>query len=507
MIVCEICKREFKGNISLGLHLKGTHKITTEFYYLNYLNNVKLSCLFCGKETKFKNTIRGYNKFCSPECSNKSEESKELAKNTRIEKYGNVNYNNREKYKETCLSLHGVENLFQLDFIKEKSKQTCLKKYGVDAYRKTNEFRERTKKTCIKKYGFDNPIKNKEVKQKAMRTMKERYGVEHASQSKKILNKYLKKKKEKFIKTKLNFILDHYNLTLLEPLKITKEFHMVKCKTCNSIFSTVVDYLFRHYGLCKVCYPRSKSLQESEVCEFVKSLNVNVIENSRQIIQPKELDIYIPDRKIAIEYNGSYWHSEENGKDRNYHMNKYLKCKEKEIRLIQIFEDEWINKKEIVKNKLLYFVKPEVLTQIYTAFCFKKEIDEKIKNDFLDKYHVDGSEDVSNLFFGIFYENNLVGVSSILKSDLNYQIIRFCNHPDYFIHNFIQEIILFIKLNYNWKTIQFLFDLRWPVENYKDTLINYQKPMRYLVKQNNKIFNIWGCGKENLILENDNENF
>jgi very-short-patch-repair endonuclease len=67
--------------------------------------------------------------------------------------------------------------------------------------------------------------------------------------------------------------------------------------------------------------------------------NDQIIENSRKIIQPYELDIYIPKKKIAIEFNGLYWHSSER-KEKDYHYQKYKKCKEKGIKLIQIFEDD-----------------------------------------------------------------------------------------------------------------------------------------------------------------------
>ena len=72
-----------------------------------------------------------------------------------------------------------------------------------------------------------------------------------------------------------------------------------------------------------------------------------IIENDKTILDGKELDIYIPDKHLAIEFNSDYWHREEQiGK--YYHQEKSLACREKGIRLIHIFEYEWINKQEYV---------------------------------------------------------------------------------------------------------------------------------------------------------------
>ena len=53
-----------------------------------------------------------------------------------------------------------------------------------------------------------------------------------------------------------------------------------------------------------------------------------MIEHQEFLIE-LEKDVYIPDY-LALEFNGLYWHSEF-GKDKNYHLNKTLLCKEQDI--------------------------------------------------------------------------------------------------------------------------------------------------------------------------------
>ena len=132
-MICEICKREFESHTGFGGHVRHTHKMTTEEYYNTYIlkdpsekicNNPD-----CTNKTTFRSISKGYNKFCSASCSNKSDASKELSKQTKINLYGDENYNNRNKYRQTMQETHGVDNIFQVEDIKEKSKETCRERY------------------------------------------------------------------------------------------------------------------------------------------------------------------------------------------------------------------------------------------------------------------------------------------------------------------------------------------------------------------------------------------
>lgn len=103
---------------------------------------------------------------------------------------------------------------------------------------------------------------------------------------------------------------------------------------------------------CPICAYMTSNGQK-ELYDYLKSLGFNVIENDRTLIYPKELDIVIPDKKIAIEYCGLYWHSEKMGKDKNYHLNKLKACQDIGYKLITIFEDEWLYRNDIVRNILM----------------------------------------------------------------------------------------------------------------------------------------------------------
>ena len=99
------------------------------------------------------------------------------------------------------------------------------------------------------------------------------------------------------------------------------------------------------------------------------------------------MDIYIPSKNIAIEYNGLYWHSEKLGKHKDYHLDKTKLANSLGVRLIHIFEDEWKGNKDVVKNRLRHILGC-VKGMIYARKCTISEINTDLKDNFL-LFHFD----------------------------------------------------------------------------------------------------------------------
>lgn len=173
------------------------------------------------------------------------------------------------------------------------------------------------------------------------------------------------------------------------------------------------------------------SRYEDEISKFLEELGFNVDvdykRNDRQIIKPLELDFYFKDLNFAIEFNGLYWHSTEY-KDKNYHRDKFIKCNENNINLFQIYEDDWIYKKDIIKSMLRYKLN-KIDNRIYARKCKIKEVSSKDCNKFLEENHLQGKTS-SKLNYGLYYNNELVSLMTFGVSRFNhneYELIRFCN--------------------------------------------------------------------------------
>ena len=435
------------------------------------LNKQLKHCKECQKIMKYS---KSRHEFCSLKCAKMNNEVREKTKNTNIKKYGVVapmqNDIVKEKTKQTFIKKYGVDSSFKIDNFKEKSNNTILKKYGsMEEYNKQRI--ENIKNKCMIKYGVDNPAKSIEIREKIEKTNLKKYGVKcnlslpdiietnkkNHTGNKEIVEKIKKTNMERY-GVPTQFHLDSVNDKAVEarknkaysnilkmhdyviPLFSRKEFDGVykpykwKCVKCGNVFEQKIHASHHIKGLnscprCLNCYPlhEGTSNMEKDVISFCKQFYSNLEIHNRQIIAPYELDIVIPEKKIAIEFNGDYWHSTQAGTDKNYHLMKTEMCNQAGYRLIHIFEHEWINKQEIIKEKLkaILGVYDE---KVYARKCVVKEIETKVKNEFLNKYHIQG-EDKSVIKLGLFHEDELVAVMTFgyprFNDNYDWELIRY----------------------------------------------------------------------------------
>ena len=141
---------------------------------------------------------------------------------------------------------------------------------------------------------------------------------------------------------------------------------------------------------CPACVG-STSKGEISLAEFVASL-VPIRTKVRDVISPKELDIFVPSTNVAVEYNGLYWHSEDYAGTQ--HMrNKWELTTKLGTRLINVFEDEWMLKTDIVKRSIVAALGLSRTTyaKVYTVAPVSKPDAEA----FLNNYHISGNRNGS----------------------------------------------------------------------------------------------------------------
>lgn len=191
------------------------------------------------------------------------------------------------------------------------------------------------------------------------------------------------------------------------------------CTTCSHEWEAVIENRTTHGSGCPHCFNvQLTSRAEREVAEYVVSLlgEDSVETSNRSIINPYELDIYIPDRSLSIEFNGLYWHTENQGKDKRYHYNKWKMCKDKGIQLITIWEDEWRDKEDIVKSMIAHKLGVSNSSRVYARKTTVSLLDSSTARSFLDSYHIQGHAR-STAYFGLYdNDNTLVAVSSWRKN-------------------------------------------------------------------------------------------
>lgn len=202
-------------------------------------------------------------------------------------------------------NLHCSCRCTQLDSsVRLKNESTNLRRYGVTNGALSERGTQKRKETCLKRYGVENPFQSTAIKEKIKQINLEKYGVENPFQNKTV--------REKAVKT----LKQRYGVDA--PCHLVEPFHFSK--------------------------------GEIEVYEYVKSFYSSVKHADRAAIFPMELDLYLPELKIAVEYDGDYWHSLPESVERDKEKDKI--CEEKGIFLIRIKESSWLANQDFIKETL-----------------------------------------------------------------------------------------------------------------------------------------------------------
>jgi hypothetical protein len=203
----------------------------------------------------------------------------------------------------------------------------------------------------------------------------------------------------------------------------------VRCKRCGGEFHRNIMSL--QHGRCHVCYPQG-SIAQAQITEFVKSLGLEVKSCDRTVINPLELDIFVPSHNFAIEFNGLYWHSEQ-FKSSDYHNNKSILAARYGISLFHVFEDEWSDKREIIESMIRQRLGMSI-TNIDATNCHIVEVSPEDRTLFFENNHIDDDTNAS-MAFGLTHENSLVACISLRKPfhkkySESLEVARFCTSID-----------------------------------------------------------------------------
>jgi len=283
------------------------------------------------------------------------------------------------------------------------------------------------------------------------------------------------------------FMLNRGKTRLLDFSDVKKYIEKERYKLANDNYTNSATHLnlvcpnghswnvtfnnFKSNGVrCPKC-PSTRSSGEIEIYKFLSDyFNSNEItSNDKSIITPFELDIVIHPKNIAIEYCGVYYHSIEKKKDENYHLNKLNLCNNKGIKLITIFEDEWVYKKDIVKQTLLYILGLSNNKSVFARKCEVREIDSSEAREFCIKNHLQGYTNAL-IKLGLYHNNTLVSVMTFSKSNISrnikpkeneYELSRFCSDLNLNVVGGASKLFSYFLKTYNPSSIYSYSDKRW----------------------------------------------
>ncbi len=509
MILSEKVELKVKGMKNIKYYNDLGYDTTSEFIIVDIKDLYNGSSSFVNVKCDYCNTIKEcryfiYNKSlltnnryaCSSICSKKK------ARESNLLKYGVDNISKldsiKDKKKETCLKNWGVDCNFKSDITKEKKKETYIKNWGVDNPSKSNIIKDKKKNTTLDNYGVINPFQSEQVKEKIKETNLERYGVENP-----MMNDSIKElsKKSSFLK----YGSDNYNKSeLLHSFTIIgndknyikyldSNISLFNCEKGHTFEINIHNYYNRRYSntsLCTVCNPigDSKSIKEKNLLEFIqKNYSGEIIPSYRDGL---EIDIFLPELKLGFEFNGLYWHSEK-FKEKSYHLDKTNYFKDRDIRIIHIWEDDWIFKESIVKSQIHNLLGLNT-NKLFARKCVIKNVSTKEARIFLDENHIQGFVN-SSFKIGLYYEDELISIMTFdsfegrkKMEEGGYNLSRFCNRLDYNVVGGASKLLSYFIKEYNSKRIVSYADKDWSVGSLYYTLgfenIGESKPdYKYIV--------------------------
>jgi len=427
---------------------------------------------YASQNIDIKNKIKQSNlNHFGVESSLQSADVRNKIQQTNIERYGTLypsqNEKVKNKIKQTCIDKYGVDAIFKDPIIQNKIKQTCMERYGTENPTQCQSIQNKIKETNIIRYGVEYPTQNQFIQEKIKQTNYDRYGTSCS-----LLNDLIKEKtkntnlekygSESYLASDIyKNIRINRNIKYFSKLmdRTEQQSNIVADKQKFIDFITEIpfeertiiniaiklkysisqiDKIINQYDCVELINLYSnRSSYEDEIVEFLKSYNITNIElNKRIYLDGKEIDIYLPDYKIGIEFNGNYWHSDAIDKYQDHrgrsttHQDKSLLAEQKGIFLFHIFEYEWndLVLKQKIKNKLLTLLNLNN-EKIYARNCDIREVDKKVKKDFLDTYHLQGN-DKSSINYGLYYNEELVAVMTFCSArftDATWELSRFCS--------------------------------------------------------------------------------
>ena len=360
------------------------------------------SCKICAKNTPFRGVKHGFAPYCSRACVGKDKEY-QLSLALKREK--------------TMLERYGARTTLESKILKQKVQSTNLERFGNISAAASTEVREKIKTTVQERFGGNSPNARGDIKDKQSTVQRK--------------NADLKKIR----------LAEAHGFTLLSGDVLGSS---------PSTWSCAVGHVFQHKWLtaqimpiCRTCVPyvRGTSAQELELAKFVQSL-LPIQQNHRIYTSKKEyreIDVYVPLKNIGFEYNGLYWHSEQAGKGKAYHLKKLELAEDTGIHLIQIFEHEWKQKREICES-IIRGSLGLCDIEISASTLELKEVPEADAGAFLSRTHILGTAEFTKAF-GLYLGSALISCAGWRKDRFGaMELIRFSSELNYAIPDALSKL-------------------------------------------------------------------
>jgi len=459
--ICKICGEPRETTRSFQFHIndhikRGDIK-STEEYYLSHLG--KQAYCLCGSPIKFSGyLIRPYSEHCSTGCASRSSResiAEKLFAERGVRNVANLPETTEKKIK-TCQERYEKDNPFQVDEFKEKSEQTKQERFGDD-YKKVISILQQ--ESMLKSYGVKSPAQVVDIKNQMVATYNLNYPIGSEKRDDVVRRRSLglkkfwatnlvqitKDRRSKFYTRLQEFCRKHeYSFSLSKEEYVNCTNINITCNVCKQQYSEKLpETISVVYPRCPTCYPVYKSTLERDILRWFTTLvnPADLILNSKHLLgERKELDIYHQTLKVALEANGTYWHSDKFC-DELYHIKKTKLGLEQGIRVYQITENDWWHKMDVTKS----LITQRLFKEYEKVDCIIGNIEDDRLRKFVDKNSLLNFETDYDMPFSILKDGTVIAVGSFKITYDDLTLNNFCMNHRFQSYDVVDTIVVFAK--------------------------------------------------------------
>ena len=459
-------------------------------------------CPTCLVNLPFRRARSGYANACSVKCAARNPARKEKTVETSLKRYGTChssqNSGVKEKLRRTFQERFGTDHPMRSEDVKESAKKRRRERTGFEHPWSDPDIREKCRRTTLERHGFeqafadpdtrerirrgwmehlgvDNPFKSKEVMEKARETLMEKSGFDHPQKDPVISARTVASRHLTTFES-----LERLSGQAI-PLFSAEEFdgcthekkYRWRCSECGEEF--LAGYADGRIGPCSNCAKKYESSGERELRRKVEEIvEEPVVSRERGIVsgsngRPLELDIFVPSRRFAVEFDGLYWHGEARGARRMQHSEKTEACSKVGVRLVHVFEDEWTSRRKVVLSRLRSILGKNRFS-VGARKLEIREITTGLKRDFVEKHHIQG-DCGSAVNLGAFLRGKLCAVMTFGKRrrmlgskdcpSTEWELLRFCTVGNFSFPGLASRMLRRFETTCFWRKITSYCDRRW----------------------------------------------
>ena len=424
----------------------------------------------CGNRLAWHADRREYRTYCSKRCTaiysqgkardtnlkrrgvphhSQTQSYRDKVKQTSLTRFGSTHYSKTDQFRQSVIATNqarfGVDHPAQDATIRNKISQTTFENHGVYNPMHSDALKAKQVATNMVRYGKSNPLAADEIKSKVSSTMIERYGHHYPMLVPEIASAAGRTRK-----------VNHYSAYAYEKIH-DKDWLSEQNQSGKSIGEIADELRISSSNLCKYFHGHGldikkhfRSAMERDIAQYLENLGISITCNSRRVISPFEIDIWIPSAGLGIELNGAYYHSELQGKTQHYHLSKTQAAAQAGINLLQFFDWEVFAKRDIILDKICHSLGRS--NSVGARKLKLATVDKQTAWRFFESNHLQGACAASTVL-GLFdQDGTLLSAMSFGKSRYTnryqYELLRFCcalgvsvpGAASRFLKHFMQEI-------------------------------------------------------------------